>query len=89
MEVTYPFDDNAIVVGNEEARLNGMEGNRRINGEPYAGPMFIVGDDGEGNFCNLTDEQVEKYLRIFAEPDEDITPEELEPHMTFFGFDLM
>ena len=87
MEITYPFEDNAVIVGNEEARLNGMEGNRRVNGEPYAGPMYIVGDDGEGGFCDLTDEQVEKYGKMFSEPDEDITPEELEPHMQIFGFD--
>ena len=88
MEVTYPFEDNAVIVGNEEARLNGMEGNRRVNGEPYAGPMYIVGDNLEGGFCDLTDEQVEKYSKMFAEPDEDITPEELEPHMQIFGFDM-
>ena len=88
MEITYPFEDNAVIVGNEEARLNGMEGNRRVNTEPYAGPMIIVGDDGMGGFCDLTDEQVEKYDRMFSEPDEDITPEELEPHMQIFGFDV-
>ena len=88
MEITYPFEDNAVIVGNEESRLNGMEGNRRVNGEPYAGPMFIVGDDGMGGFCDLTDEQVEKYGKLFAEPDEDFTPEELEPHMQIFGFDV-
>ena len=49
---------------------------------------YIVGDNFEGGFCDLTDEQVEKYSKMFAEPDEDITPEELEPHMQIFGFDM-
>lgn len=48
IEASYPFDDNVVVYGNEEAKLIGMEGNRRINGQIYAGPIIIVGDDGQG-----------------------------------------
>ena len=44
MEVTYPFEDNAVVVGNEEAKLIGMEGNRRFGESIYAGPLFIVNE---------------------------------------------
>jgi len=68
IEMTYPFDDNAIVVGNEEAKLIGMRGNRRINGSIYAGPLLIVADDGEGGTTDLTEEQVKHYLKKFKEP---------------------
>ena len=47
IEITYPFDDNAMVIGNEEAKLIGMEGNRRVNGSVYAGPLLIAADDGD------------------------------------------
>ena len=77
MEVTYPFDDNVVVVGNEEAKLIGMEGNRRFGESIYAGPLFIVGDDGRGGFCDLTDDQVEKYAKMFENP-EDISDEEVQ-----------
>ena len=87
MEIAYPFDDSAVLVCNEEFRLNGMEGNRRIDGEAFAGPLYIVGND-DGELCDLTDEQVERYREMYAEPDEDITPEEFEPHMGFYGFDF-
>ena len=75
MEVTYPFDDNAVIVGNEEAKYNGMRGNRRLNGDVYCGQIFIVGDN-KGEFCDLTDEQIKKYSDMFAQP-EDISEEEI------------
>lgn len=77
MEVTYPFEDNAVMVGNEEAKLIGMKGNRRIQDSVYAGPLFIVGDNGEGEFCDLTDEQIQLYSKKFEKP-EDISDEEVQ-----------
>ena len=84
MEVTYPFDDNAVVVGNEEAKLNGMRGNRRLEGDVYCGQIFIVGDNN-GEFCDLTDDQIKKYSDMFAEP-EDISDEEI---LNATGFSIM
>ena len=69
IEVTYPFDDNAFVIGNEEAKLIGMEGNRTINGQIYAGPILIAADDGYGGTTDLTDEQIQKYTHEFAVPE--------------------
>ena len=80
IEVTCPFDDNAVVLGNEEAKLIGMEGNRHINGGVYAGPLYIVGDDGEGGFCSLTESQAAAYCQEFAVPEE-ITMEEVQADM--------
>ena len=77
IECTYPFDDDVFVVGNEEAKLIGMEGNRRINGEIYVGPLLIAGDDGKGGTKNLTDEQIKKYTEQFQNP-EDISQGEVE-----------
>ena len=89
IELTYPFDgeDNAIICGNEEAKLEGLEGNRRIYGSVYAGNIFLVGDDGEGGLTSLTDEQVQKYSEMFSQP-EDISPEEVQADtgFIFYGF---
>ena len=87
IEFTYPFDDNTIVCGNEEAKLEGQEGNRRIYGSVYAGNLFLVGDDGEGGLTSLTDEQMEKYSEMFAQP-EDISQEEVaaDTGFIFYGF---
>lgn len=88
IECTCPFDDNAYVIGNEEAKLIGLEGNRRINGGIYAGTILIAGDDGEGGTMDLTDEQIQRYTEMFKTP-EDITPEEVQNDIwyAFIGFD--
>jgi hypothetical protein len=77
IEFTYPFEDNCIVIGNDEAKLIGMRGNRRINGEIYAGPLLFAGDGQDGELCSLTRRQIEKYSRRFARP-ELYTDEEVE-----------
>ena len=82
IEITYPFDDNAMIIGNEEAKLIGMEGNRRVNGSIYAGPLLIAADDGEGGTTDLTDEQVEQYKQMFSMP-EDISQAEVEADTGF------
>ena len=88
IEVTYPFNEDVILVGNEEAKLIGMKGNRRIAGSVYAGPIFLLrnSEDGE-NFAGLTDNDVVKYMRLFAEP-EDISDDEVQADCGFsiFGF---
>ena len=87
IEMTYPFEDNSIVVGNDEAKLEGLEGNRRVYGSVYAGNLFLVGDDGEGGLMSLTDEQLQKYGDMFAQP-EDISQDEVEADTGFicYGF---
>ena len=87
MEVVYPFEDNAVIVCNEESKLNGMKGNRRLYGDIIVGPMYIVGDNGDGNFCDLTDEQVETYSNLFAEP-EKISNEEVQETLRFPFFTM-
>lgn len=82
IEFTYPFEDNAILLGNEEAKLIGMEGNRRICGSIYAGPLYVVGDDGQGGLCDLTEEQIREYTTRFAIP-EDISQDEVQGDVGF------
>lgn len=74
-------EDGTIIVINDECKINGMEGNRRIDGDVIAGPFFIASDTGE-ELCSLTEEQLKQYAEKFAEP-EDISPEEIEAHTGF------
>ena len=84
--ISYLHDPKAIMVGNEEAKLIGMEGNRRFIEGIVAGPFFICGDDGE-DFCSLSDELCEKYVELFAKPHE-ISQDDVENdiRITIFGF---
>lgn len=87
IEITRPFDDNIAIVGNDEAKLINMEGNRRVGNSIYAGPILIVGDNGSEDFVALSQEQAEIYKLIFEQP-EDISQEEVESDMgfIFYGF---
>lgn len=89
IELTHPFDDNACVVGNDEAKLIGMDGNRRIGRSIYAGPILIVGDTGDENFEPLTDEQADFYADKFKEI-ENISGEEVQSDMycTFIPLEM-
>ena len=67
IECIYSHNDGTIIVANDEAKLIGMKGNRRLgNGSIIAGPFFIIGDGGE-NFRSLTDAEVSRYLQQYAE----------------------
>jgi len=84
IEPIYYLDEpRAVMVGNEEAKLIGMEGNRRFGERIVAGPFFICGEkmteDGM-DFCSLSDELCEKYMQKFAVP-ESISQDEVEQDM--------
>ena len=77
IEYSYPFDDGVVVCCNEEGKLIGMKGNRRIGGNIYVGPIFLIQDDNCGGTESLTDAQVKKYCDMFAIP-EYISEEEIQ-----------
>ena len=64
-----------------------MQGNRRINGEIYAGTILVAADDGCGGTKDLTEEQVREYAGKLWQP-EDISPAEVaDVHYSFTTFD--
>lgn len=79
------FLGDAIMVGNEEAKLIGLDGNRRFGNNIVAGPFFICSEkmteDG-AVFCSLSDELCEKYVKNFAQPQE-ISQDEVQRDMGF------
>lgn len=74
IEATYPFEDPVAIICNEEGKLNGMEYNRAIRDETgevreiIAGSFLIVGL-GEEDFTSLSEDMVQKYKRLFAQPE--------------------
>lgn len=74
-------EDGTILVANEESKLLGMDGNRRIHDgkSMLAGPFFVVGDDGE-EYRSLTEAEIKKYMERFDEIEE-ITPKEVADDM--------
>lgn len=55
---------------NEEGRLEGLVGNRKLdNDNIICGTFFICSDNGEGDDKSLTKEQIEYYTKRFKEPE--------------------
>ena len=70
IQVVYPFDDPVGIICNEEGKLWGLPLNRALrdkNGEIYdiLSGTFIVAGLTEDDFGDLTDEQVDKYMKLY------------------------
>ena len=70
IQVVYPFDDTVGIICNEEAKILGLPLNRALrdeNGEIYdiLSGTFIVAGLTEDDFGDLTDEQVDKYMKMY------------------------
>lgn len=82
--ITHVYnEDGTAIICNDEGKLRGMEGNRRLNNGKtiIAGPFFVCGLT-EVSFCRLTEQEVQTYLERFAQPEE-ISQEEVEADMGF------
>ena len=70
------FDDNAVILLNEEGKTLGLEPNRAVYDERgevsdvIFGNFLIVGtDDEKGNYCSLSEEQLAKYEEMYKTPE--------------------
>lgn len=70
IDCVYPWpNDMAVLVCNDEGKLNGLPLNRALEDyDVIAGTFFICGISGE-NFCSLTEEQTARYLQKFHDPE--------------------
>ena len=82
------FPNGCVVVCNEEGKLNGMPPNRRLGMDIICGPFFVCDTSRSGDFSSLGKSKITEYSRLFSEvPTFSGAEPELEPHMTFIGFD--
>lgn len=74
IEAYYPFEEEVCIVCNDEGKFNGMSANRGIFGEDgelmdiIFGPFFICDCSGD-NFGSLSEEQIEKYMKLYDLPE--------------------
>jgi len=71
------LDENTCILLNDEGKLIGLEGNRRLGDDIIAGTFYVCGNDAEGNLTSLNDADMKKYEELFYEP-EQFTQEEFE-----------
>lgn len=63
-------DSDCHIYCNDEGKLDGLPGNRQMdNGDVLCGTFLICADNGEGDDTSLSDEQMERYMERFGEPE--------------------
>lgn len=55
---------------NEEGKLIGLEGNRRLGNDIIVGVFYIMSEDEEGNLVSLTEKKIQYYTELFWEPEQ-------------------
>lgn len=75
IQAVYPFEDPVALICNEEAKMIGLEPNRALRDKEskvvydiIAGSFFIADCSGE-TFDSLSQEQQDKYRRMFEKPE--------------------
>lgn len=63
------IEDGVCVLCNEEGKLIGLEGNRKIGTDIITGVFYVVGEDGCGNLTSLPKDKIERYQKRFWEPE--------------------
>lgn len=73
------------ILCNEEGKLIGLEGNRRVGSAIIAGVFYIMSEGEDGELLPLTEEKIQHYTQRFWEP-EVFDCAEIEPsvHIWFF-----
>ena len=59
------LDDNVCILLNDEGKLIGLEGNRRIGSDIIVGDFFVCGSDEEGNLTSLKEDDLIAYTMLF------------------------
>ena len=67
IEFVY-LGDNVSILCNEEGKLIGLVPNRRLGEDILCGVFYVVAEGNNGDLKSLTEEQQERYTKMFWEP---------------------
>ena len=62
------IDSNLILICNEEGKLIGLDGNRRVGRDIIVGVFYVMSEDREGNRISLSEKKIQYYQKLFWEP---------------------
>lgn len=68
IQALYPFEDDAAVICNEEGLLIGLEPNRVVDRYGVIFGTFFICGITDDDFSGLTDDQIEKYSKLYQTP---------------------
>ena len=77
-------DENTLLLCNEEGKIIGLPGNRRLGRDVIAGVFYVAGNDRHGDLASLTEQQIKDYTAFFWEP-EALSEQEVN-HVMFMRF---
>ena len=69
------------IMCNEEGKLIGLEGNRRLGNDILVGVFYIMSENDEGELQSLTEQKIKYYTELLWEP-EQFTQAEIEETLT-------
>ena len=67
IEFVY-LEDNVSILCNEEGKLIGLEPNRRLGNDILCGVFYVVAENHNGELMSLTQEQQNRYSKMFWNP---------------------
>ena len=76
------IEDDVCILCNEEGKLIGLEGNRRLADDIIVGTFYVCGSNDEGELTSLNQRQIDKYTNFFREP-QTFTRQEIENTLVF------
>ena len=63
-----PLGNGDCILCNEEGKLIGLDGNRRVGRDIIVGVFYIMSEDREGNLISLSEKKIQYYQKLFWEP---------------------
>ena len=61
------LDERTCIVCNEEGKLINLMPNRTLGDDIICGVFYVTGQNDEGDITSLTDEEIERYEKQFAD----------------------
>ena len=68
IEFVY-LEDNVSLMLNEEGKLIGLTPNRWLGEDILCGVFYVVAENDDGELISLTEEQQERYSKMFYDPE--------------------
>ena len=63
-----PLGNGDCILCNEEGKLIGLDGNRRVGRDIIVGVFYIMSEDREGDLISLSEKKIQYYQKLFWEP---------------------
>ena len=57
------------IMCNEEGKLIGLDGNRRLGNDILVGVFYIISENEDGELLSLSEKKIKRYPELFWEPE--------------------